>query len=291
MPALSETARRPGPGPAPQAPSPPPTSSSSQSTKQRPAPLPATSPTETAPSKGRGEQQRRHRDPCGRTTGTNDLTGTSPVDSGATLQADTWVLSETSTYGYSASAWACIGGTQAGSQISIGIGREATCTITNDDRPGTIIVKKIVKPTTSTTAFPFATTGTGYVGFSVTGGQQNSQTLNAGTYKVTENEPLGWVLTGIGGSTDPNTHRHWRWWQHSDLNSLTATINLKIGDTVTCVFENTGQGVTRSQGFWATHTPLADIAWSGGTRFGHTFPGVANVPGVGDKNDLRRAAR
>jgi hypothetical protein len=49
-----------------------------------------------------------------------------------------------------------------------------------------------------------------------------------------------------------------------------------------CVFENTGQGVTRTQGFWATHTPLANIAWFGGTAFGHTFPGVAAVSGIGD---------
>jgi hypothetical protein len=49
------------------------------------------------------------------------------------------------------------------------------------------------------------------------------------------------------------------------------------------VFENTGQGVTRTQGFWATHTPLASIAWFGGTAFGHTFPGVAGVPAIGDR--------
>jgi hypothetical protein len=49
------------------------------------------------------------------------------------------------------------------------------------------------------------------------------------------------------------------------------------------VFENTGEGVTRTQGFWATHPQLAEIAWFGGTAFGHTFPGVANVIGIGDR--------
>jgi hypothetical protein len=48
------------------------------------------------------------------------------------------------------------------------------------------------------------------------------------------------------------------------------------------VFENTGQGVTRTQGFWATHPQLAEIAWFGGTAFGHTFPGVAGVSGIGN---------
>jgi hypothetical protein len=51
---------------------------------------------------------------------------------------------------------------------------------------------------------------------------------------------------------------------------------------VTCVFENTNQGVTRTQGFWATHPDLAYIAWFGGSAFGHTFPGVAATAGIGD---------
>jgi hypothetical protein len=222
-------------------------------------------------------------------TGTNDLSGTTPVDSGAGLLADTWALSETSVYGYTASAWVCVGGTQSGSNITVGIGGEATCTITNNDQPGTIIIQKLIKPTGSSTSFTFNTTGTGYSGFSLAGGQENSQSLNAGSYSAKELVPLGWVLTGIGGSTDPNTPYNCTVTGSGgstgvgDLNTQTATISLKNGDTVRCVFENTGQGVTRTQGFWATHTPLANIAWFGGEAFGHTFPGVASVGGIGDR--------
>jgi len=68
-----------------------------------------------------------------------------------------------------------------------------------------------------------------------------------------------------------------------DLSTQTATINLKDGDTVTCVFENTGQGATRTQGFWATHPQLAQIAWFGGSGYGHTFPGVVATAGIGDR--------
>jgi hypothetical protein len=221
-------------------------------------------------------------------TGTNDLSGTSPVDSGAGLLADTWALSETSPSGYTPSAWVCVGGTQNGASITLGLNEEATCTITNNDQPGTIIVKKMIKPTGSSTLFPFQATGSGYNGFSLAGGTQNSQTLNAGSYTVQELVPLGWVLTGIGGSTDPNTPYNCTVTGTGgstgagNLNTQTASVSLKNGDTVTCVFENTGQGVTRTQGFWATHTPLANIAWFGGTAFGHTFPGVAGVAGIGD---------
>jgi hypothetical protein len=222
--------------------------------------------------------------------GTNDISGTSPVDSGSGLKADTFALSETTLYGYDASAWSCTGdGTQNGASITLGLAQEATCTITNDDKPGTIIIKKITKPTGSTQTFQFQTTGTGYTGFNLGGGQQNSQQLNAGTYTVKELVPNGWVLTGIGGSSDPNTPYACTVTGSGgssgagSLQTQTATVNLKIGDTVTCIFENTGTGVTRTQGFWATHPQLSNIAWFGGTGFGHTFPGVAAVAGIGDR--------
>jgi hypothetical protein len=175
----------------------------------------------------------------------------------------------------------------AQTEVTVALGGQVTCTIYNDDQPGTIIVKKITDPANSG-SFTFTTTGSGYNGFTLPGGGQNSQTLPAGIYTVNEGTQAGWILTGIGGSTDPNTPYNCTVTGSGgstgvgDLNTQTATINLKNGDTVTCVFENTGQGVTRTQGFWATHTPLATIAWFGGTAFGHTFPGVAATAGIGD---------
>lgn len=218
-------------------------------------------------------------------TGSNDLSGTDPVDSGAGLQADTWVLSETNVYGYTRSDWVCVGGSYnkdggGVETVSVGIAGSATCTITNNDDPGTIIIRKITKPTGASTSFPFDAVGTGYNDFSLTDGQQNSQSLNAGSYSAQELVPLGWVLTGIGGSTDPNTPYACTVTGsggstgNGSLLTQTVLIDLKNGDTVTCVFENTGEGVTRTQGFWATHPQLAEIAWNGGTAFGHTFPGV-----------------
>jgi hypothetical protein len=234
-------------------------------------------------------------------TGSNDLSGTTPVDSGAGLKADTWALSETNVYGYSASAWVCVGGTQNGSNITVGIGGEATCTITNDDQPGTIVIIKNAKPQNGT--FTFNTTGsTSGPGTSwpssftlngdpANGGNTTSFTVDAGTYTAQESTQIGWLLTGIGGSTDANTPYNCVVTGSGgstgvgDLATTTATINIYNGDTVTCTFENTGQGVTRTQGFWATHTKLAEPAWFGGTSNtypSHTFPGVANTPGIMD---------
>jgi hypothetical protein len=228
--------------------------------------------------------------------GTNDLTGTSPVDSVASIKADTWTLSETSQYGYTASDWTCDGGTQGTgadkSKITVGIGGEATCTITNDDQPGTIVIIKNAKPATGT--FAFTTTGAGYSGFSLTGatassGNRNTQTLSAGSYTVKETTQLGWTLTGIGGSTDAATPYACVTTGaggstgSGSLDTQTATVNLRNGDTVTCSFENTGNGATRTQGFWATHPQLAQIAWDGGSKYGHAFPGVAATPGIMDR--------
>ena len=221
--------------------------------------------------------------------------GPSPISGAGGAESDvnagSYTLSETSLWGYTASAWVCVGGTQSQSSLTLALGESATCTITNNDQPGVIRVIKDAKPATG--SFSFTTTGAGYLGFTLTGdttnnGNVNEQTLNAGTYTVQEGTQLGWVLTGIGGSSDPNTPYNCTVIGSGgssgvgDLNTQMATINLKIGDTVVCIFENTGQGATRTQGFWATHTPLANIAWFGGTAFGHTFPGVASVTGIGD---------
>ncbi|MFL5679457.1 MAG: hypothetical protein ACJ77B_02510, partial [Chloroflexota bacterium] len=210
----------------------------------------------------------------------------------AVFAGKTYSLSESTVYGYgSTGQWDCTAGTLnvAKNAVTLALGQHATCTITNNDLPGTIIVKKVIKPTGSQTVFPFDAVGTGYADFGIAGGQQNSQSLGAGTYSVKELVGAGWTLTGIGGSTDPATPFNCTTTGSGgstgvgSLATQTVSISLKNGDTVTCVFENTGQGTTRTQGFWSTHPLLASAAWFGGTTSGHTFPGVAAMPGIGDR--------
>ncbi len=221
-----------------------------------------------------------------------------------TVVTGNYTLKENDVYGYTEGTWSCTGAagtvvpTFNNGSVAVGKGEDVVCTITNDDQPGTIVVIKNAKPAQG--SFAFETTGTGYTGFPLTGattggGNQNSQTLNAGTYTVKESTQLGWILTGIGGSTDTTTPYNCVVTGSGgstglgDLDTRTATINLKNGDTVTCTFENTGQGVTRTQGFWATHPRLAKIAWEGGSAFGNTFPGVANTPGISNMTLCRAA--
>jgi hypothetical protein len=52
--------------------------------------------------------------------GPTPLSGTTPVDSGAGFTAGTYALSESGPAGYTASNWSCVGGTQSGSNITVG---------------------------------------------------------------------------------------------------------------------------------------------------------------------------
>jgi hypothetical protein len=66
--------------------------------------------------------------------------GPADVVSGLDFVAGIYTLSETGPGGYAASAWSCTGGgTQVGNQITLGIGQSATCTITNNDLPYTLV--------------------------------------------------------------------------------------------------------------------------------------------------------
>jgi hypothetical protein len=227
-------------------------------------------------------------------SGTANGTTTTYTSQKLTVVTGNYTLKENDVYGYTEGTWSCTNGTANpttynNGSVNVVKDKDVVCTITNNDDPVKIVVIKNAKPAQG--SFAFTTTGAGYNGFTLTGattnnGNVNSQSLNAGTYTVKESTQLAWYLTGIGSSTDPNTPYNCVVTGSGgstgvgDLSTATATINLKNGDTVTCAFENTGVGATRTQGFWATHTPLANIAWFGGTAFGHTFPGVVNTAGI-----------
>ena len=74
------------------------------------------------------------------------ISGTSgqPAVTAAEVLAGTYALDEDGPTGYLGQGWACIGGSQDGDDITLGVGEEATCTVTNADEPGQIIVVKQV---------------------------------------------------------------------------------------------------------------------------------------------------
>ncbi len=158
-------------------------------------------------------------------SGANDLSGVSPVDSGVGLLADTFALSETNLTGYAASNWVCVGGTQDGTNVTVGINQSATCTITNDDVTGTLTIVKntiggngqfnftVAGPTPSTPSVT-TTAGTGSAG---------PVNVNAGTYTVLETASNEWSLTSATCSDG------------SDV----TNIQVSLGENVICTFTNT----------------------------------------------------
>ena len=160
---------------------------------------------------------------------------------------------------------------------TIALGETKTCTVTNDDKPGTLIVQKIT--TGAVGQFPFNATGPTTIGnfnlTTVTAGVavgQSFGSLSTGQYVATEGPHAGWILTDIsctvsvhGGAAVPTGV--------TDTALGTATVTVPLDGVVTCTFTNSGALTTRTQGFWATHRSLTWAVWHGGTVGENTFPG------------------
>ena len=166
-----------------------------------------------------------------------NLTGTTPVDSGATFKADAYALAESGgPSGYTASSWSCVkngGAPVVGVSIVLGLGDTATCTITNDDIapvvvPATLhIIKTVVNNSGGvTTASGFnlhvKLSGTDVAGSPATGvtSPGTSYSLLAGTYTVSEDAVAGYASTISG-----------------DCNS-SGVVTLTAGADKTCTITN-----------------------------------------------------
>ncbi len=172
-------------------------------------------------------------------TATNDLTGSTPVDSGAGLLADTFALSETGgPTGYSASAWICVGGQQNGASITLGIGQQATCTITNDDiAPRLTVIKHVINndgDIAVASDFIMHLTGTNLSNNDFNGSEAGvTVTLDAGLYSADEQNSNGYIKT-LGAN---------------------CSGTIAVGETKVCTITNNDTPhATRTQGFWQTHT-------------------------------------
>ncbi|HEX2428704.1 MAG TPA: hypothetical protein VHI53_12290 [Gaiellaceae bacterium] len=100
--------------------------------------------------------------------------------------------------GYSASSWVCNGGSFAGpDKVTLGLGDDVTCTITNDDQPATLIVKKVVVNDNGGTKvasdFSYQVNGGAPRSFEADG--QNDLSVSAGTYSVTEPTVAGYTTS------------------------------------------------------------------------------------------------
>jgi uncharacterized repeat protein (TIGR01451 family) len=134
-----------------------------------------------------------------------------------TVPAGSYSVTEPAVDGYTTSYEDC-------SQIVIPNGDTATCTITNNDQPATLTVKKVVVNddggTKTAGDFSFQVNGAGSVSFEADG--QNDLTVDAGAYNVTEPAVTGYTTT-YDGCDD---------------------IEIPNGGTATCTITNNDQPAT-----------------------------------------------
>ena len=121
-------------------------------------------------------------------------------------------------------------------------GEKITCVFTNYQK-GTIWVDKITAPgANNVDVFKYATSGTGYIDFTLTDVQApNEQTLvtsaAGSTYTVAENDPgASWIVTYNCVSTNGSSAIT------KQAGQRKATIVLGAGDLVKCTYVNTKKG-------------------------------------------------
>jgi len=140
-------------------------------------------------------------------------------DNDLTVDAGTYSVTEPAVVGYDTSYDNC-------DDVEIGLGETATCTITNNDQPAHLIVRKVVVNDNGGTKhaqdFSFSVNGGQAQAFEADG--QNDLTVAPGTYNVTEPAVAGYTTTY----------------------SNCAHILLRLGETATCTITN--NDVPRGQG-------------------------------------------
>src|SRR2546427_2747243 len=130
-----------------------------------------------------------------------NLSGATPVDSGASFKADTYTLAESGPSGYTAGGWSCTGGNQNGSAITVGLGQNVTCTINNNDNAPALHLRKTVTNdnggTAAATAWTLTATGTGGSPSNLSGSTpvDSGATFKADTYTLAESGPAGYTAS------------------------------------------------------------------------------------------------
>lgn len=162
--------------------------------------------------------------------------------------------------GYMAGSWSCEGADVQNGVISLILGQSATCTITNNDKPGTITVIKnvddgfghVTKDVQNWTwNYDSATKHKN----SITTGSNNPQQVPAGTYTVSENQKPGYHVvasscTNVYGDSYGTSERIS---DHQSYPTTSKRVTVGLGQNVTCTFTN-----ARDTGTITVHKKIGD---------------------------------
>ena len=168
----------------------------------------------------------------GPTTGITGPTGSGSVTN-VPVSPGTYALGESNgPAGYTASGWTCTTGTLTGANLTLDLGQNATCTITNDDQPATLTLVKTVTNDNGGTAAPTDWTLTADGPTTGVSGATGSPAVtavpvSAGTYDLTESGGPAGYTAGAWSCT---------------AGTLTgASLALANGVTATCTIANNDQ--------------------------------------------------
>ncbi|NCB43582.1 MAG: DUF11 domain-containing protein, partial [Clostridia bacterium] len=150
---------------------------------------------------------------------------TSGVENG--FDVGSYVVSETGKLGYSAEI---SGDCDPNGNVTLNPGDVKSCTITNTDNLGKIIIEKQTLPDGDAQMFTFS----GEVSGQIADGGILEKIVIPGNYSVSEIVPSGWDLTGLV-CDDTNSGE-------SVVAGATANINVENNETVKCTFTNTKRG-------------------------------------------------
>lgn len=152
--------------------------------------------------------------------------GTTSVVSGVQngFNVGDYIVSETNKPGYSA---VISGDCDLSGNVTLNPGDVKSCTITNTDNLGKIIIEKQTLPDGDAQLFTF----NGEISGQIADGGTLEKIVTPGNYNVSETVPSGWDLTSVT-CNDANSGA-------SVAVSATANINVEANETVKCIFTNT----------------------------------------------------
>jgi uncharacterized repeat protein (TIGR01451 family) len=155
------------------------------------------------------------------TSGQNVVSG--PGGASSTTPIGTYALTENGPSGFTPSAWTCDGG-QNGANVTLALGDNITCEITNTANPATLTLVKVVDHNgtgdlTDKTAWVLEAQGPQ----TISGPGGTSQVVPVGSYDLSE--------------TGPTTYSAGSWSCDKGQNGASVTVGL--GDNITCTIINT----------------------------------------------------
>lgn len=183
------------------------------------------------------------------------------------FDAGSYTASETTQTGYSPSVWS--GDCDSDGSITLSVGDDKTCEITNDDISPSLTIVKDADPNDCQN---FAFSMTGQSGFSLDddGGVAECLDSNQPQSKTFNNLSAGQDLT----ITETLPDAFWSLRSVSCVVTGTQTpyvstgvtngvvVNMGLADNVTCTFLNKNQAPTRTLGFWKTHTAFTSSVFT-----------------------------